>query len=603
MAILTLLALCLPTLAAQDTVPPPRETRLVLQITVDQLRGDMLPRFEHRFGEGGFRRLLDQGVHYLDAHYRHSITSTAAGHATLVTGGHPSGHGLVSNNWLDRSSGERVYCVEDPQFRIHGAPQRPHQGAGPRNLTSSTVGDELFLATAGRAKVHSVSVKDRGAIVPAGHHGKAFWYEPGSGRFVTSEYYYEEPPVWLKEWNAAGHARAWSQGSWELLQERSAYLYAGQDDRPCERGHQHLGTTFPHPLQGATPAATFGALRFTPMVDELTTSLALELLDAEQLGADEVPDYLAISYSATDYIGHAFGPHSLEAEDNLLRLDRTLARLLDAIDRRIGLARVLVVLSSDHGVDASPEHRHSLTCNDREHASALTARAAGGRVLIDRPLDDRCCAAGRHDPAKFRAHANRRIQERFGLDAAEDLIAGFYNPSFYLKEARIAELGLELAAVESVVAEAIGEYPGFALAVTRSQLLRGEVPDQHLFRMVQRSFHPQRSGHVLVAAAPFWYLYYNPMAHTAIHGSPHAYDTHVPILFSRPGTRPVEIARRVGVESVAPTISALLGIEPPSASVGSALEEVAAALREHGGGETMTVDSETKSVDGGQADW
>ena len=534
-----------PLLALALVSPPVSAERpaLVLQITVDQLRGDMIWRFRDRFGPGGFGYLMDHGVAYSNAHYQHSTTFTAVGHATLATGGNAAQHGLAGNDWHDVTTGQRVYCVEDDRHPLIGKAPAPHKGTSPRNLTASTAGDELVLATGGRSRVFSVSIKDRGAILPGGHLGKAFWYSSSSGQFVSSTYYYDEYPAWVTAWNAADHAGAYRDQSWELLQDRARYVYGDQDDRPFEKSYKHLGRTFPHALGSDDPKAYYAALRFTPMGDEVTLAFVEELVDQERVGQAGATDVLAVSFSATDYIGHAMGPHSLEAEDNLLRLDRTLARLLELVDDRVGLERTLVVLSSDHGTDEIPEFKQSLGI-----------------------------AAGRHRPEEFIARANEALKARF--DTEETLVVAFWNPSLYLDPEAVRRVGVDMATVEKALAEEMMGMSGFSLALTRTDLLAGNVPATAVGSRVQAAFHPKRSGNVLIVQDPFWYLYPNPDQFSAMHGSPYAYDTYVPILFAGPGIKPRTVARPVAPRDIAPTITAYLGIKPPSGAIGTPLVEV-----------------------------
>ena len=327
--------------------------KLVVQITVDQLRGDLPMRYRDRLGEGGFRYLLEQGVHYSNAHYRHANTETAVGHATLVTGADPSAHGIVGNDWIDPVSGAFVYNTEDDRHHLVGKERKAHQGVSPRNLLASTIGDELVLSNGGRSRVFSVSGKDRGAILPGGHAGKAFWYSKSSGQFVTSSYYYDAYPGWVEAWNGAAPAEAYRGRSWELLREKSTYQAADRDDRAYEAAALGMGRVFPH-AYGDDKYLTL-RLGITPPVDELTLDFVKTLIREEGLGQRGATDFLAVSFSATDYVGHLFGPSSLESEDMILRVDRTLAELFQAIDQAVGLENSLIVLSADHGGPDAPE--------------------------------------------------------------------------------------------------------------------------------------------------------------------------------------------------------------------------------------------------------
>ena len=332
--------------------------KLVVQITVDQLRGDMPWRYYDRFGKGGFRYLMDSGTSFSNAHYKHATTFTAVGHAALFTGGNAAQHGLAGNDWYDQESGERVYCVEDPDNPLIGkkpSAKTKHKGTSPRNLTSSTTGDELVLASGGASRVFSVSIKDRGAILPGGQLGKAFWYSSSSGKFVSSTYYYDAYPAWAAAWNKADHAGKYQTGTWNLKEAKSKYVYGDADDRPSEKGYKHLKATFPHKLGNKKKKSFYKALRFTPMGDMVTLDFVKELMKQEKVGQGGATDMLAVSFSATDYLGHAYGPNSLEYEDNMLRMDSLLADFFAYIDKTVGLSKTLIVLSSDHGVDAVPE--------------------------------------------------------------------------------------------------------------------------------------------------------------------------------------------------------------------------------------------------------
>ena len=529
----------LPILAQGATLPRPK---LVLFVVVDQLRGDMHLRFEDRFGDGGFRRLLEEGVVYRNAHYRHANTFTAVGHATLATGGNTPQHGIAGNNWYDTTTGKVVYCVEDSSHPPVGT-EDTDSGMSPKNLSASTFGDELVLATGGASRVFSVSMKDRAAVLLGGHRGKAFWYDPTSGNFVSSTHFYDAYPPWVNGFNAARGVDAWLGSAWSLLHPKGSYVFGGQDDRPEERAYKGLGRIFPHPLPVEAGKDYYGTLRFTPMADQLTLDFATTLLNVEKLGQGNHTDVLAVSLSATDYIGHAFGPNSLEAEDNLIQLDRSLALFFAKINDTIGLDRTLIVLSSDHGVDAIPEYTQHLGCE-----------------------------GGRHYPDRFFAAANGALRERFSVE--EDLVVSFQNPSFYLDEGRVSALGLELPAVEKSLAQAIVALPGFDDAVTRSDLLAGSLPTTPLMDQVQRAFHPKRSGHVLVVQSKSWYLYPDAEKYAAMHGSPHSYDTYVPIMIAGPGIAPKHTHRAVAPEDVASTVTAYLGIKPPSGNTGTPLLEV-----------------------------
>jgi len=545
-AVLTVLVLAAPVFSDSPT------PRLVLQITVDQLRGDLPGRYADRLTEGGFRYLMEKGAWYIDAHYQHANTETAVGHATLATGADPSRHGVVANDWIDQKTGAFVYNTEDERHHIIGREPKAHEGVSPRNLHASTFSDELVVHNGGRSRAFSVSVKDRGAILPGGHAGKAFWFSKSSGHFVTSTYYYEDYPAWVKQWNEAKPADAYKKEAWELLNDRASYVHGQMDDRPYEADLKPLGRVFPHALGGDTKYF-YLLLTLTPVGDYLTLDFAKALVENEKLGQNETgaPDYLQISFSSTDYIGHLFGPSSLETEDNMLRLDRTLADLFQFIDKKVGLEHTLIVLSGDHGAPEAPEYMADLGLS--------TGRFAFDWFKTDGPL-------------------TKALKERFGRD---DLISGHSHPYLYLNLEAITSAGLDVADVERFVADELMKIPGIAYAQTRSDLLAGRITESPVQNQIRRSFHPTRSGNIHMVPEQYWFLHSTEEAEkmgigsiAAIHGSPWAYDTYVPIFFAGSGVPARVIGRRVAPTDIAATLAAYLGVKPPSGSVGSVLTEV-----------------------------
>lgn len=532
---------------------PPSAPRLVLQITVDGLRGDLLRRYGDRFGEGGFRYLLDHGAVYTNAHYQHANTETIVGHTTLATGAFPADHGMIGNVWFDRESGELSYNIEDPEYPLlptrevesQGAQVDPAQkisrtqGRSPRSIIASTLGDELAVFHAGRAKVYGVSGKDRGAVSMAGHVGKAFWFSTNTGDFVTSSFYYDSYPEWVVRWNAEREAESHSGGEWKLMNDPASYLLRDFDDRPYETDLKGYGRIFPHPFGASDDALFHSKLLVSPVGDELALSFSKALIINEELGQDGVPDYLAISFSAVDAVNHFFGPSSLENEDVVLRLDRTLADLFAFIDQAVGLQDTLVVLSADHGMPEMPEFM-----------------AAQGLPV------------GRLYPEDIIGVADDVGARRFSL---ENLSSFFFRPYLYLDDAVIEAADLKKAEVARAVAERLTEMDGIAIAVATSELPKLE--DTPLIKQIRRNTHPLRSGDIYIVQEPYWFLYEKgPVA--AMHGSPWRYDSYVPIIFAGANVEPQTIHRLVHPVDVAPTLAAFLGIKPPSSAVGQPLQEV-----------------------------
>jgi len=546
-----------PSWAAAGAQEPPR---LVLQITVDALRGDLPNRYAHLFGDGGFRYLVDEGVHYTNAHYQHANTETIVGHVSLATGTVPAAHGMVGNVWFDREQGRLVYNIEDPDHHLltagadvdRSAEIDPTQkaakvdGRSPATILSSTFSDELAVHTNGQAKIFAVSVKDRGAVSLAGHAGKAFWFSKAGGEFVTSSYYYDAYPDWVQAWNAEKPALAYAGKSWELMQDPSEYLFGDSDDRAYETDFPGYGRTFPHPYGAADDKYFTTRLTLSPAGDELTLAFAKALIDAEQLGQDAVPDYLAVSFSSTDYVGHLFGASSLESEDNLARLDRTLAALFAYVDEKVGLDNTLIVLSADHGQPEIPGHLRELGI---EHARHFDTDA----------LD--------------KTPAIAALKERFGM--AEELIEAYYQPYVYLNRDLIHAEGLDQAEVEQAVAEELVKFDGVAAAVSSTALRTASLPDTALLRTILKNFHLKRSGDIYVVFEPNVFITdFDGLTVASTHGSPWRYDTFVPVIFAGAGLDAATISRPVTPYDVAPTLANYLGIKPPSSAIGNPLSEV-----------------------------
>ena len=392
----------------------------------------------------------------------------------------------------------------------------------------------------------SVSIKDRGAILPGGHTGKAFWYSKSKGAFESSTYYYDEYPDWVKQWNTQKLADKYKDTSWELLHDVSTYLFGEDDDRPFEVDMFGLGTTFPHHVKGDSKYF-YASLIATPFGDELTADFAKTLIKEEKLGQGTQTDFMAISFSVTDYIGHLFGPSSLEAEDNVLRVDRLLADLFEFIDQQVGLDQTLIVVSADHGMSEAPEYMQSLGFE----VGRLTSETI------------------------IKGTIKNALEARLGVSG--DVIRLYEHPYLYLNEEEIRKTKYSVAEIGSAVAEEIIRIPGMIGAVTRTDLIKGSFAPTPVNIKILNNFHLKRSGHVHVIADQFWYFYYEMETTThiaAIHCSPWSYDTFVPLFFAGYSIPSQQIARPVTPYDIAATIANLLEIKPPSGSVGVPLTEV-----------------------------
>ncbi len=533
--------------------------KLVLQITVDQLRGDLPTRYYDRLGEGGLKFLWESGVVYRNAHHGHANTETIVGHATLATGAHPSNHGMVGNLWFDRESGVVTYNVEDPRYRLltQGADvdadaeidptQRAasSEGRSPAAILVTTFSDELRSSKGGRSKAIGISVKDRGAISMAGHAGTAYWFSKAGGEFVTSNYYLDSYPEWVSDWNKKQLPQSYADTAWNLLRAQDSYLFGASDDRQWETDVGGFGRVFPHSYgNGESPYFTT-LLTLSPAGDELVLDFARAALTGEKLGQGEYTDYLSISFSSTDYVGHVFGPSSLEAEDNILRLDQTLATLFEFVDKQVGLANTLIVLSADHGGPDSPGYLNSLNI-----------------------------PAGYIEPESWdKEAAIKRIKDQFKIEG--QLIEKYAHPYVYFSAEVTENRNFDREALETAVVEELSKFSGISLAVSSSALRRGKVPDTQLHRLVLNNFHAKRSGDIYIVFEPNWFINdFDGLTVAATHGSPWQYDTYVPIVFAGSGLTAKIVDRRVQTIDIAPTLSAYLGIKPPSGSQGNPLKEV-----------------------------
>ncbi len=534
--------------------------KLILQITVDALRGDLPYRFRNVLGEGGFRYLMDQGIHYTNAHYQHANTETIVGHVSLATGTVPAAHGMVANVWFDRELDRRVYNIEDSRYQLLTADadidrkteidptQRASrsEGRSPDNILTSTLSDEMAIHFAGRSKIFGVSVKDRGAVSMAGHTGKAFWFSKAGGEFVTSNYYYDQYPAWVNQWNARKPVSAYADKFWELMHPPTKYLFADADDREYEIDFAGFGRTFPHAYGKADDKYFTTKLTLSPAGDELTLDFAKTLLDKEQLGQDEVPDYLAISFSSTDYVGHLFGASSLESEDNIARLDRTLADLFAYVDKKVGLKNTLIVLSADHGQPEVPGYLHELGIQK-------------ARYFDIKSLD--------------KTPAIAALKKQFGI--GEELIETYFHPYLYLNRDLLRKKGLDQAMVEQAVAAELLKFDGVAYAVSSSALRTDSLPDTRMIRSILNNFHPRRSGDIYLVFEPDVFINdFNSLVVASAHGSPWRYDTFVPVIFAGAGLPAARVSRPVTPYDIAPTLAAYLNVKPPSGSIGTPLPEV-----------------------------
>ena len=536
-----------------------QKPKLVLQITVDALRGDLLERYKANFSEGGFSYLMNEGSYYTSAYYQHANTETIVGHVSLATGAPPSVHGMVGNVWYDRQRERLVYNVEDGDYSMltSGAGVNkateidPTQkvatqdGRSPVPILATTFSDELTIATNGNAKVFAVSVKDRGAISLAGHTGKAFWFSKAGGEFVTSNYYYDAYPDWVSNWNEQNLPAQYAGTSWALSLPPERYTLTEESvDFKVDLGG--FGRSFPHQYPKAEHKYFTTMLTLSPAGDELTADFATTLLKQEKLGQGKFTDYLAVSFSSNDYAIHMYGPSSLEVEDNLIRLDRTLAKLLQSIDEQVGLKHTVIVLSADHGAPEAPEVANEL--GDHQAGSVDQTTLISPALIA-------------------------RLKNQFGF--GKEAIRLYAQPYIYLDHAVINKSEAALADVQRVVAEELLKLPSVAYAVSSIAIENNQVADTYPLQLVKNNYHPRRSGDVYLVFQPRNFINnMDGLTIASFHGSPWRYDTYVPIIFAGYNIDNQRISRAVTPYDIAPTLANIIGITPPSGATGQALVEV-----------------------------
>lgn len=523
----------------------PKKPRLIVGIVIDQFRADYLNRFSDQFGEGGFKRLLEGGAVFTNANYIHVPTYTACGHATFMTGAPPSMTGIIGNEWYDRTSGRRITSVNDDKTKLLGG-REGASGMSPHRLLGSTIGDELKLASAGKAKVIGVSLKDRSAILPSGKRpDAAYWFDLSTGNFVSSTYYFADLPDWVKAFNRDHHSFTYFGKTWDRLLPEAAYARSAPDDAPYEKSP--FGTKFPYTINGgeAKPGSRFlNQFEATPFANDHLANFAKAAIENEKLGADDVTDLLTISFSANDLLGHVMGPYSQEVQDMTLRTDRTLADLFSYLDKKIGLDQIVIVLTADHGVAPVPEQVQEL--------------GYGGKV----------------ETRQINEAVTNALNQRFGEDKwiVQTANGTFQtvNGNVYLDESTIERRKLDAAEVESVASKAVLKIPGINAVFTRSQILSGELPNTPIARSVANGFHPKRNGNLVVITEPFFFI---GEGITTTHGSPYKYDTHVPVIFYGAGIAAGKFPAVSSPADIAPTLASLLTLETPSDSIGRILTE------------------------------
>ena len=510
--------------------------KLVVGIVVDQMRWDFLYRYYDRYAnDGGFKRMLNQGFSCENTWIPYTPTVTAPGHSSIYTGTVPAIHGITGNIWWDNQLNRSVYCTEDNTVNTVGSKTKAGQ-MSPRNMLVTTICDEMRLATNFRSKTIGIAQKDRGGILCAGHNANAsYWYDNATGDWITSTYYMNELPKWVKDLNAKKLVDKYYQSGWNTLYPINTYLQSTADEKTYEG--KTLGKSFPYDLKKFA-GKNYYPINVTPYGNTLTIEMVKAAISNEQLGADEFTDFLTISFSSPDYIGHTFGPNSIETEDCFLRLDKELGAFMDFLDANIGKGNFTVFLSADHGVANVPGFL-------KEHNVPAGSVDMGGMIKA----------------------MNEKLKEKYGTDK---LVTGSYNHQLVLNHALIDSLKLNKDEIKRWSVDYLSAQPVVARAFPIDELSE-TILNEKIKKMVANGYYPQRCGDIQIILHSQWMESFGTTGTT--HGSWNPYDSHIPLLWYGWGIKQGKLNREVYMTDIAPTLAALLHIQMPSGSVGHPIEE------------------------------
>lgn len=523
-----------------QTQLPSASPKLVVGIVVDQMRYDYLTRFGDKFTSGGFKRMMNDGFNCKNNHYNYVPTYTGPGHASVYTGTTPKYHGIIANYWYDKHKGTRVYCAGDSDVNPIGT--RSDAGKmSPHRMKTTTIGDENKLFTQSRGKTIGISIKDRGAILPAGHSADAAYWFVGDdeGAFVTSSFYMNALPNWVSNFNASGVNEGYLK-TWNTLYDIDTYTESGPDLNAFEGGFDGKDTaTFPYDLKSlSTHNGGYEIIKSTPYGNSILADFAIAALEGEALGQDDNTDVFTISFSSPDYVGHNFGVNSKEVQDTYLRLDQDIERLLNAFDEKVGVGNYTVFLTADHAAVNVPAYLQSLKI-----------------------------PSGYFDNKAFKKQVKDFLVTRF---AASGLLENISNNQIFLNHKRLNALGLDLATVQEALVDEIIHYENIDKAYTAKSMQKASYT-VGIESLIQNGYNHKRSGDVIYVFDPA-VISYSKTGST--HGSSLNYDTHVPLLFYGQGIKKGSSLKKTSITDIAPTLSSLLGINFPSAATGQPLEFV-----------------------------
>lgn len=514
----------------------PKRPKLVVGIVVDQMRYEYLYKYADRYVDGGFKRLMKEGINCQENHYNYAPTVTAAGHTSIYTGTVPSVHGIVGNDWTDVATGKRVYCTEDSTVKTVGTTGKTGW-MSPKNLWTSTITDQLKMAQNYQSKTIAIALKDRGAILPGGHTANAaYWYDSKEGRWISSSFYFNELPSWVQSFNSEEKALKYVQKGWNTLYPVNTYVQSAEDESPFEgKLPGEKSTSFPHELKEGNPLEV---IRTTPYGNSLTKDFAIKVLESEKLGKNGTTDFLAISFSSTDYVGHNFGPQSIELEDTYLRLDKDIAEILSYLDAQYGKNQVLVFLTADHAVAEVPGY--------------INSKKLPGGVF------DRNAAI---------TNMKKAINQAFGN---ADILVGEENSQLYFNHLLMEKLGIDSKKLFDVVRKSYQSQAGFSEMIHLKDIPSANLNAQYT-QLIINGYHPARSGDFMILLKPSWFM---GSKTGTTHSTLYAYDTHVPLLFYGWKVKPSEIVKRTSISDISVTLANWLHIMEPSGSIGHVITQI-----------------------------
>lgn len=514
--------------------------KLVVGIVVDQMRYDYLTRFYNRYGEGGFKRLMNHGFLATNANFDYVPTYTAVGHTSIYTGTTPQSHGIISNNWYDKYEKKFIYCVDDANYQSVGIKGLAGQKS-PYRMQTTTITDELKLAQNQRGKTIGVAIKDRSSILPAGHTADAaYWYQGGDdNKFITSTFYMNSLPQWVNDFNSNKKADGYLSKPWETLYDISTYTSSIADDNRYERPFQgEEKPVFPHDLPKLRKEnGNYSIISSTPFGNSLTLDFAIAAIEGESLGKSEFTDFLAVSFSSTDYVGHQFGPDAVEIEDTYLRLDKNLESFLNYLDQNIGKGNYTIFLSADHGAVQVPSYLQSLKI-----------------------------PAHYFNILNYKTHITNELKTRFG---SGDFIENVSNFQIFLNKEELKRRRLSVDEVSDFLVEVSINYNGIYKAITAKTLQETEFSSGILHK-IQQGYNQKYSGDVILVPLPSTL---GGSRQGTSHGSGYSYDTHVPILFYGNGIKQGKSSEPYFIRDIAPTLATLLKVEFPNGTTGKVIAE------------------------------